>query len=314
MDKIKFSDFTNGSSVAFSSLVLALYISAAVKHSSPVIPYKGLMVSLVFLLSGITFFIIGIKNLKAKKFIEDIPTSKIRSIAMGLVELIGKTAEICRIISPISKTACVYYSYTVEKKVSTQDGYRWKETARVKSDVPFYLEDETARVLIDPRDVFFDYESRFTDYSNDGNLRYREWNILNHEEIFLIGTAEKSRDFLQQSKDDLIMAIRKLKWNQQELMKFDSNKDGKIDLHEWDSAVNNVTIEQEQEKIRILCSDPLADIVVKKGSLNSTFIISEKSQKDLINKYFYRGLSLTALGVFVSLLSVVIVSAFSFLS
>ncbi|OGS21468.1 MAG: hypothetical protein A2252_07060 [Elusimicrobia bacterium RIFOXYA2_FULL_39_19] len=308
MFKIKFSYFTNWQTSFFIVFALIYYLFSLLTITNPAIPYKSIIISLFFLITGIIVFAVGTNNLKKKKLIEDIPTSKIRSLAMGLVELIGKTSEICKIISPISKTECVYYMYTAERKVATKDGYRWEEFRTIKSDLPFYLEDDTGKILVDPRNVCFDYCYRFIDYTNGGNTRYKEWYILNKEEAFLIGTAEKSNDFLQQSKNDFVETIKKLKNNKQELMKYDTNKDGQIDIQEWDCAVDNISNELEQKQMEALSLDPLADVVIKKGSFNDTFIISEKSQKDIISHYTYTGFGYIALGILASLLAVVILS------
>ena len=54
---------------------------------------------------GIYFFFKGFKWLKQKKTIENIPTSKIRSIAMGLVEIFGLELYLDSILSFLQQKA-----------------------------------------------------------------------------------------------------------------------------------------------------------------------------------------------------------------
>ncbi|OGS27112.1 MAG: hypothetical protein A2297_08200 [Elusimicrobia bacterium RIFOXYB2_FULL_48_7] len=303
----KLSDFTSAPVSTFAMLGFILY-ALAVGNS---VPYgrlpANLVTSIIFLFVSIGLFAGGAAKLRKKKIIEDIPTSTIRSLAMGLVELNGRTVEICRVISPISKAECVYYMYTLEKKVQTRDGTRWQEIQRIKSDLPFYIDDSTGRVLVDPRNADLDYEPRTVTIDSSGSRRYKEWYILNNEEVFVIGTAEKSKDFIEQSRNSLTDVIRKLKHDRQSLLKFDKNNDGIIDIAEWDSAVRHVTNEFRHEEARQIDFDPLADVVVKKGDMNGTFILSEDSEKNITRKFLWRGAFSVALAVFFYIVSILMI-------
>ena len=74
---------------------------------------------IVGLVIGIILFITGLKWFGYKRLIENIPTSKIRSIAMGLVEIFGKVVALENNLlhSPFSNTDCVYYNYKIERWV-----------------------------------------------------------------------------------------------------------------------------------------------------------------------------------------------------
>ena len=50
----------------------------------------GFIFGMVLIIGGLVSFYNSLKNLKKKRLFENIPTSKMRSIAMGLVELKGK--------------------------------------------------------------------------------------------------------------------------------------------------------------------------------------------------------------------------------
>jgi hypothetical protein len=100
---------------------------------------------------GIVGFFRGFQLRKKKKLIEDIPTSTVRALALGLAEVSG-TARECRklLISDFSKTPCVFYRYKVEEYRSSGKSGNWVTIAEHTSQEYFYLEDKTGRVLICP--------------------------------------------------------------------------------------------------------------------------------------------------------------------
>jgi hypothetical protein len=92
---------------------------------------KDLMASPYFLLSlpifglfvGAVIFRKGFGKLKMKRFIEDTPTSKIRSLAMGFVEVYGKVTPIASGIlkSPFGNIECIYFRYIVEESMGGEE-------------------------------------------------------------------------------------------------------------------------------------------------------------------------------------------------
>jgi len=104
----------------------------------------------VGLLVGAFFFLKSFSWFRQKRLIEDIPTSKIRSIAMGLVEVFGEVVPAEKVLkSPISNKDCVYYSYTVEEYLpfTKKD---WKTIRTNERRIAFFLKDDTGTVLVDP--------------------------------------------------------------------------------------------------------------------------------------------------------------------
>ena len=114
--------------------------------------------SIIMFSIGIVLFVWGLISFRKKRLIENIPTSKIRSIAMGLVEIYGEVAPGSGNIlkSPFSQNDCVYYKYKIEELRSSGKSTYW---ATVKKDWdyrPFYLKDNTGMVLVDPLDAKID--------------------------------------------------------------------------------------------------------------------------------------------------------------
>ncbi len=83
--------------------------------------------------------------------IESIPTSTIRSLALGLVEISGQAQpEEGLLSSPFSGLPCVFYSYAVEERVGSGKNARWETIAKGTSEQPFFVSDTTGRVLVVP--------------------------------------------------------------------------------------------------------------------------------------------------------------------
>jgi hypothetical protein len=93
----------------------------------------------------------GFKKFRLGRIIEDLPTSKARSVALGLVEVFGEVnvRNKDKLISPFTKEDCVYYEYKIEEYKKEGEHSRWITMMHEKKAVPFYLKDDTGTVLVD---------------------------------------------------------------------------------------------------------------------------------------------------------------------
>ena len=290
------SDFLTGNTFIFILLITLVYVIFAFTARNSLNPFGvGLLFKAGLLgLGSIYLFALGVKTLRKKQLIEDIPTSKIRSLAMGLTELSGKAGRLYSLVSPLTKTPCVYFLYTVEIKVRTGKGSsHWKEVSCVCSGLPFSLHDETGKVSVDPNCVELNFAPRREMIDGSGR-RHREWFILDAEPVYLIGTAKKNKDFLSDRKLLLNEEIRRLKNNKEKLLRFDINNNGVLDVEEWDAAVLQLEGEFLRKEAAGTGTDPLADISIAKGDLEDIFIISETSEKSLLKTLSWRGAALVA--------------------
>jgi len=110
---------------------------------------------------GIAFYC-GFRQMHKYRLIKDIPRSKVRSIAMGLVEIHGQVKDGDagnRLKSPFSQTDCVYYRYEIKeyRKHSSGRGkgstHQWDTIASGERRMPFFAEDETGCVRIEPAEA-----------------------------------------------------------------------------------------------------------------------------------------------------------------
>ncbi len=103
------------------------------------------------ILGGFWLFADGWLLRQRKRLIESIPTSTIRSLALGLVEISGQAQPEENLLSaPFSGLPCVFYTYAVEERVSSGKHTRWETIAKGTSEQPFFVSDATGRVLIVP--------------------------------------------------------------------------------------------------------------------------------------------------------------------
>ncbi len=106
---------------------------------------------IVALLIGIAALYFGFRRYKQYHLVRSIPTSKIRSIAMGLVEAAGKVKKFKNtFVSPLSNEPCVYWRVLVERCVHRRRSAHWETVVNKGSGTHFLLKDETGEVLVDP--------------------------------------------------------------------------------------------------------------------------------------------------------------------
>jgi Zn-finger nucleic acid-binding protein len=115
------------------------------------LPDQALLCLAAGFVGGFGLFVYGWMLHLRKRLIESIPTSTIRALAMGLVEISGHAQPVESLLSsPFSALPCVFYAYTVEERVGSGKQRRWKTIAKGTSEQPFFVSDATGRVLVVP--------------------------------------------------------------------------------------------------------------------------------------------------------------------
>lgn len=270
------------------------------------------------ILVGFYVFLNGFERYRKKRLVENIPTSKIRSVAMGLSELMGKAKQSAiggPLKSPITHTDCVYYRFLIEKERRGYKGRRyWTVVNEGNSTNYFYIEDETGKILVDPleSEVILPKDYEYVDEEIVGissyRKRYTEWYIQPGEQVYVLGTVMKFKDDVLARKEKLIERLRQLKEDKEKLKKFDINKNGQISVEEWDKAREAIEQKLLEEELK-QPSEPEDDIVIAKGDNEKTFIISDHSEKEVTKKigiksiYLILGGCCLIIGMFASLLA-----------
>jgi hypothetical protein len=130
-------------------------------------PAPLIMWSVIGLCVGIYLFIQGFRLLQRRRLILDTPISKVRSASLGMVELSGLAAGPYTIVAPITTRACYYYRTLAWEWKQQGKNKQWVKVAAESMHVPFFLDDNTGKVLVDPRgadlDLHRDFQQEFCD-------------------------------------------------------------------------------------------------------------------------------------------------------
>jgi hypothetical protein len=174
----------------------------------------------LFLLAagGVGLFLYGFKVRAMQRVIENTPTSTVRSLPLGFVEVAGTALPDGEaLLSPLTNQPCVFYRYRIEEQRGSRNSRRWVTVAEDRSSEPFYLEDSTGRVLIVPMgaDARLSRERVFSDrwpgalpdhvartlrtigeptasWLGPRTLRCREAYIAPGDPLYVLGTAQEN--------------------------------------------------------------------------------------------------------------------------
>ncbi len=222
---------------------------------------------LVLLCSGIVFLYDAYKKNKVKYLIKDTPTSKIRSVAMGLSEIYGSVKSNELLKTPISKKECVCYEYLKERFISSKNGSHWRKLESKKNSVEFIVDDGTGEIIISPKKAQFLLNVKYASYFSCG------FNI--NKSIYNIKTAfsfnkDKQNKFILDNLKELEIVNGRPKFPLA-VMNGDIRIIEKyVALNDNVYVIGTVGVKEKDKHI------------IKKGNHEKTFVISDKTEKELI--------------------------------
>jgi len=253
-------------------------------------------------------FYYSFRFLRHCRLIEDMPTSKVRSAPQGYVELEGtaRLMENTDIISPLTRTACAWWFYEIEKRVRSGKNESWDTIDKKTSETPFYLEDVTGRCVVNPvgAEVVTIHKriwqggtawpagpptgSRFF---NSGNYRYTERLIPREAQVYALGLFATQGVVADAAAEQAALRALLAGWKKDKarMQLLDVNRDGNIDVKEWEAA-RRVALKELRAANREIQTQGLHSL--SRAPLdNQPFILSEVLQKDLCKRWrWYAGL------------------------
>lgn len=282
------------------------------------------MVITIAILATIAGFVGAFYFFMRKRIMEDTPTSKIRSAAQGYVELAGhgKQMEGPAITAPLTQKNCTWYSFRIERKRKSGKNTSWSTIEHGQSEELFAIRDETGDCVIDPegasvttveKDVWYGSSARPSrgpagagGFLSSGSYRYTEKRLHPDESLYAIGlfnTVGGAGDIYDPSSDVRDLLNHWKKDSEALLRKFDKNKDGEIDMEEWqavrDEALKQIMIQHGDNK-----SAPPVNMLTRTRDKRRPFLLSALPQHSLIKRYQYYSFGLItvffASGVFVT--------------
>ena len=265
-----------------------------------------IFVCVLFSLGAFIGIGLAFNRLKRARMMQDTPTSRIRSASQGFVELRGhaRTLPGPDIISPLSQTRCVWWSYTIQEKNnrrSSSNNKGWKTIESEQSDDLFLLNDGTAECVVDPdgAEITPSLHRRWygstmrpsrvpksgTAWIGFGNYRYTEKILGLGELVYALGFFRTENNQVARYNEDLDVKELLSKWkaDKRELLKrFDLNDDGEIDLDEWEKVRSAALIQVRKMHLE-QSIDP--DIhVLSRPADRRPYILSPKDPDVLVKK------------------------------
>ena len=249
---------------------------------------------------------LGINALYCTRLLADLPTSKLRSAAQGYVKLEGyaKMMQGDPIYAPLSGKPCVWYCYKVEFYDDTggRDG-EWTEIESVTSDAIFYLVDQTGECIVDPdgaevtptvklkwkgnhlRPMHSPKQTRFwANFFSRENYRYTESRLHEYDPLYALGyftgLGERESISINEATRDLLSLWKRDKGSL--LQRFDANRDGEIDIDEWEKvrqAAEREVIATWRERQQ----HPDMNLL-KKPTDERPYLLSSESQDQIITR------------------------------
>jgi hypothetical protein len=123
----------------------------------------GVALAFVGVFAGVYLFYRGFRFLQRKRLILNTPASKIRSAAMGLVEINGLAVGPYTLLAPITGVPCYYFHAMAWQWQQEGRNSKWVKVADESLHVPFFLDDNTGRVLVNLQGAEMDIHRDFHD-------------------------------------------------------------------------------------------------------------------------------------------------------
>jgi len=177
----------------------------------------GIAMAFVGAFAGVYLFYRGFRLLQRKRLILNTPASKIRSASMGLVEINGLAVGPYTMLAPITGISCYHFHTVAWQWQQEGRNSKWVKVADESLHVPFFLDDNTGRVLVDPQgaemDIHRDYHDEFSTslfssslgippnigsflarygVSTDRKIKIDEYCIKPKNALFILGTLAQN--------------------------------------------------------------------------------------------------------------------------
>jgi hypothetical protein len=202
----------------------------------------------------------ALRWVRIARLIEDTPTSRVRSAAQGYVELAGRGTPLpgTQNLAPLTQRPCLWWRYRIARRVERSSGSGgrrggWQVVTSGTSSVPFVLDDDTGQCLVKPQGAEILSAEATTWYGDtpwptvtpartrwiggERTYRYHEERIYEHERLYALGNFASTTAMVTDDGQAAAALLTEWKDDQAALLeRFDRDRDGRIDLDEWERA------------------------------------------------------------------------------
>lgn len=259
---------------------------------------------------GVAAFASCFVFLRRKRLIEDMPTSTLRAAAQGYIEVegIARIMDGPPIICPLTATRCAWWAYKVEEKRHSTDSdgksrTEWVTVESERSDDSFLLDDGTGTCVVDPTgasvipavtrrwygrgrrpDVGWEHGRGFW-RAMFCSYRYTEQLIFPNHPVYALGAfrTQGGHEVFDEQLD-LRELLQKWKHDRRMMAVFDVNKDGTVDMKEWEAARRMALRKVRDEHVQRAVDTPDLHILAKPRD-RRPYIVSGIPQAALIRRY-----------------------------
>lgn len=247
---------------------------------------------------------------RLKRRIENTPTSKARSAAMGMIEVHGRAKRLYALVSPISQQPCVYYCLKKYRRASRDKQWQLSRIT-TSGTVPFIIEDNTGKIQIDPQGAKLSPKTTHegspgqsnilfsSTIDDDPNEKWKEEVIHEGSILYILGFARTSKNGNNELRQQVSDKLRDLKTDHDKMMAYDKDGNGTIDSGEWDHARSDMEQQVLQEKLHRSKERSNQQLIIGAPPQNGLpFIIAEtESEANLTRNYSWYIPPLLTIGV-----------------
>lgn len=216
--------------------------------------------------------------------ITEAPTSTIAGAAQGYIELYGVASTTKLLKTPYQDIPCVWYRASVYANRYDEDGKRETRLLNyTESGDIFQLSDDSGSCLVNPKGAEVIYMQQRTQFKNDH--RYVEEYLPAGKPLYLLGYLDTRHNFGTEDaiKRDTGALLNTWKSNKVSMhMRFDLNRDGQVDMQEWEFARDEARREVERRH-QVKMDDGIYTLAKPPG--NKLFLISALPPQVLRNRY-----------------------------
>jgi hypothetical protein len=220
--------------------------------------------------------------------ITEAPISTIAAAAQGYIELSGKASTPKLFKTPYHGIPCVWYRAWVYASRWDSESQSYKASSLLaysESDQLFQLQDDSGRCMVNPKGAEVIFVEKRTFFKNDH--RYVEEYLPAGKPLYLLGYLDTLHHYNSAEAIDKDTGALLVSWKNNPLKlhaQFDQNRNGQIDMDEWEVARKEARREVEARHQMHAHNEMYT---LAKPSNGQLFLISALSPHALRKRYQY---------------------------